>query len=160
MDFDVLDASAFYAGIPFASSQKHRTTPTVFDEICHIKSNYGGVDALIQVGRLIIMEPADDAIRKVRQKAKDSGELAELSVADISVIALCVEHSGRLITDDYAVSNIAKLLGITVIPIMSEGTRRLKQWTLYCPACKRDVRTGTRCNVCGSQIKRRPKYVG
>jgi len=31
--FKILDASAFYAGIPFASSEKSFTTTDIFDEI-------------------------------------------------------------------------------------------------------------------------------
>lgn len=160
MDSDVLDASAFYAGIPFASPDRHRTTPNVLDEVRHIKAGYGGVDTLIGVGRLTVMEPSSDAVHKTRQVAKDAGELGELSDADISVIALCVEHSGRLVTDDYAVSNVAKLLGINVVPVMTEGTRRLKRWTRYCPSCKRNMHSESKCGVCGGEARRRPKYVG
>ena len=160
MDFDVLDASAFYAGIPFSSSQKHHTTPEVHDEIRHIKSNYEAINVIIEVGRLVIMAPTKASIQKVKTVAKNAGELGEVSSADISVIALCVEKSGRLITDDFAVSNIAKLMGLQVIPVMTDGTRRRRHWERYCPSCNRKMRTETQCNVCGSAARRRPIFVG
>lgn len=154
----MLDASAFYAGIPFASSQKHNTTPDVHDEVRHIKANHGAIDTLIDIGRLVIMSPSRESVHKVKQTAKNSGELCELSPADVSVIALCVEHSGRLITDDYAVSNVAKLMGIDVVPVMTRGTRQLRRWIRYCPSCKQDMGVEHRCGVCGGNAKRRPTY--
>ncbi len=160
MGFDVLDASAFYAGIPFASSQKHHTTPQVFDEIRHIKAGYGGIEALLDVGRLIVMEPPRDMVLRVQQTVKKAGETGKLSDADISVIALCAEHSGSLVSDDYAVSNIAKIMGLRVVPVMSAGTRRLKQWIRYCPSCKRKLQSEARCSVCGGEARRYPKFVG
>ena len=40
MDFRILDASAFYAGVPFRSSEDCYTTSLVYDEIQHIKKNH------------------------------------------------------------------------------------------------------------------------
>lgn len=154
----MLDASAFYAGIPFASQQRHRTTTMVFDEVRHIKSGFGGCEALVEVGRLAIMNPTDESVKRVKKAARDAGELENLTEADVSVIALCTEAPGRLITDDYAVSNVAKLMGLGVVSVMTDGTARTKKWEHYCPSCKKPIKAASRCNVCGSSPRRRPKF--
>ena len=152
----MLDASAFYAGIPFASPRTYHTTPEVHDEIGHIGAGHGAVDALIAMGRLVITTPSEASLRRIRQVAREAGEGSELSDADLSVIALCAELAGRLITDDYAVSNVAKRAGLRVMPVMTGGTGRPRRWTRYCPACGRAAGTEDVCGVCGSAVRRRP----
>ena len=155
MGFDVLDASAFYAGVPVASPQTHHTTPEVYSEIRHIKARCGAIDALIDIGRLIVVAPSPRSVQRILRAARDAGEAAELSRADVSVIALCVQNSGRLITDDYAVSNVAQKMGIMTIPVMTKGRRRFRRWAKYCPACGRSAGTEAICGVCGNALKRR-----
>jgi hypothetical protein len=52
----VLDASAFYAGIPFLSSSKCYTTNLVLKEVIHIKKSYSALEFLIDAGNLEIIE--------------------------------------------------------------------------------------------------------
>ena len=117
MAFRVLDSSAFYAGIPFSSNEPSYTTSLVYDEIKHIKKNHDAVDILIETGRLTISNPESEFIEIVRNAANKSGDLHELSVEDVSVIALCLKLDAELITDDFAVSNVAKNLNIQVFPV-------------------------------------------
>jgi len=53
----ILDASAFYAGIPFGSSTQSYTTSLVFEEIKHIKKNHDALGILIETQRLCIKDP-------------------------------------------------------------------------------------------------------
>ncbi|MGI0011766.1 MAG: NOB1 family endonuclease, partial [Nitrosopumilaceae archaeon] len=121
MVFRILDASAFYAGIPFASSEKSFTTPSVFDEIKHIKRDHKAIEMLLETKRLEIITPQTEYIDKVLLKAKDTGDFQNLSTEDISVIALCLQLKAELITDDFAVSNLAKHLNLKVVPVMTKG---------------------------------------
>jgi len=121
--FRVLDSSAFYAGIPFGSNEPSYTTPLVYDEIKHIKKNHDAVDILIETGRLTISNPESEFIEIVRNAANKSGDLHELSVEDISIIALSLKLNAELITDDFAVSNVAKNLNIQVFPVMTDGIK-------------------------------------
>jgi len=99
--FRVLDSSAFYAGIPFGSNQPSYTTSLVYDEIKHIKKNHDAIDILIETKRLTISNPESEFIEIVRNAAKKSGDLHELSVEDISIIALSLKLIAELITDDF-----------------------------------------------------------
>ena len=111
MVFRVLDASAFYAGIPFRSNDECYTTTLVYDEIKHIKKNHDAIQILIETGRLKIMDPKKESIEKVVKISKDTGDHSQLSKEDISSISLCFELDGELVTDDFAISNVAKNLG-------------------------------------------------
>ena len=57
MDFRILDASAFYAGVPFRSSDDCYTTSLVYEEIKHIKKNHDALGTLLETNRLKIKEP-------------------------------------------------------------------------------------------------------
>ena len=103
MDFKILDASAFYAGIPFGSPVDFVTTSLVYDEIKHIKKNHDAIGVLFETGRLKIREPDSESTNFVKNKAQETGDLQQLSKEDISVLALCYELKGELISDDYAV---------------------------------------------------------
>ena len=125
MAFRVLDSSAFYAGIPFGSNEPSYTTSLVYDEIKHIKKNHDAVDILIETGRLTISNPESEFIEIVRNAANKSGDSYEISVEDISIIALCLKLDAELITDDFAVSNVAKNLNIQVFPVMTDGIKNI-----------------------------------
>ena len=48
----ILDATAFYAGIPFVSNDSFMTTSIVYEEIQHIKAKQGALEMLQQTNRL------------------------------------------------------------------------------------------------------------
>jgi UPF0271 protein len=151
----ILDATSFYAGIPFVLQEKYYTTPLIFEEIKHIKKHHGAVNALIELDRLELLEPGKQFIEKVIQKAKQIGDFSELSNGDISVIALSLQLSGEIITDDFAVSNVAKQLGIKTLPVMTRGISKILQRSLYCIACQKEFDSGKQCPICGTILKKR-----
>jgi UPF0271 protein len=153
--FRVLDSSAFYAGIPFGSNEPSYTTSSVYDEIKHIKKNHDAVDILIETGRLTISNPESEFIEIVRNAANKSGDLHELSVEDISIIALSLKLNAELITDDFAVSNVAKNLNIQVFPVMTDGIKNIVSWTYYCPGCNNNFSESIKCPKCGNTLKRK-----
>ena len=155
MAFRVLDSSAFYAGIPFGSNEPSYTTSLVYDEIKHIKKNHDAVDILIETGRLTISNPESEFIEIVRNTANESGDLHELSVEDISIIALSLKLGAELITDDFAVSNVAKNLNIQVFPVMTDGIKNIVSWTYYCPGCNNNFSESVKCPKCGNTLKRK-----
>ena len=154
MAFRILDATSFYAGIPFSSQDESFTTPLVFEEIKHIKSNQGVLRTLVELKRLKILEPEEDFIDIVMKKSKQTGDLRELSEGDISVIALCLQLKGDLVTDDYAVSNVAKHFNLKVIPVMTSGVTRVLQSDYACPACEKIFYEGSDCPICGTKLKK------
>ena len=136
MGFRILDASAFYAGVPFRSSDDCYTTSLVYDEIKHIKKNHDALGTLLETNRLKIREPNSESTKSAIKASKDTGDFPQLSKQDMSVIALCIETKGEIITDDFAISNVAKNLELKIAPIMTKGIKDVGKWVHYCPGCK------------------------
>ena len=155
MDFRILDASAFYAGVPFRSSDVWYTTTLVFDEIKHIKKNHDALGTLLETNRLKIREPDVESTKTAIRAAKNTGDFPQLSKQDISIIALCIKNKGDIITDDFAISNVAKNLGLKITPIMTRGIKDVGKWVHYCPGCRTNHTSGTECPACGTPLKRK-----
>jgi len=155
LDFRILDASAFYAGIPFRSSSVYHTTSLVYDEIRHIKKNHGALEILLETKRLKIREPDKESTKVAVKAAKDTGDFPQLSKQDISIIALCIEMSGEIISDDFAISNVVKNLGLKISPIMTQGIKDVGKWIHYCPGCKTNHTNVKECPICGTPLKRK-----
>ena len=155
MDSKILDASAFYAGVPFRSSSDCYTTSLVYDEIKHIKKNHDALGTLLETNRLKIREPDNQSTSTATKAAKDTGDFQQLSKQDISIIALCIEMNGEIISDDFAISNVAKNLGLKISPIMTTGIKDVGKWVHYCPGCRTNHSSGKECPMCGTPLKRK-----
>jgi endoribonuclease Nob1 len=139
----VLDASAFYTGIPFLSSARCYTTTLVFEEIRHIKKSYCALEALVDAGNLKVME---------------TGDYFKLSSADLSVLALALHLNLTLISDDYAVGNVATLLNIPIKSIGTKGISKVRRWVTFCRACGKAYEPNIiECALCGNKLRRRFK---
>jgi len=126
--FRVLDSSAFYAGIPFSSNEPSYITSLIYNEIEHIKKDHDAVQILIETKRLMVCDPEHRFIITVNDAAKKSGDFPNLSHEDISVISLSLQLEAELVTDDFAISNVAKNLSVKVIPIMTSGIKNVIIW--------------------------------
>ena len=123
----ILDATAFYAGIPFVSNDSFMTTSIVYEEIQHIKAKQGALEMLQQTNRLQIRDPSEKNIDIVKDASIKTGDNATISKQDMSIIALALENDCELITDDFAVTNVAKQLKIKTTPL--DGSSDLKPKT-------------------------------
>jgi len=155
LDFRILDASAFYAGVPFRSSTDCYTTSLVYDEIKHIKKNHDALGTLLETNRLKIREPDSESTKAATDAAKDTGDYPQLSKQDLSVIALGIELEGEIISDDFAISNVARNLGLKISPIMTQGIKDVGKWVHYCPGCRTNHSTGKECPICATPLKRK-----
>ena len=79
-------------------------------------------------------------------------DLPNLSKEDVSVLALCIQIDGELVTDDYTVSNVAKHLELKVTPIMTKGISKILDSVYFCPACNK-VQKNVRLSHMWKQIK-------
>ena len=150
-----MDATAFYAGIPFVSNDCFITTSMVYEEIRHIKTKQGALEMLQQTNRLQIRDPDKKFTSVVKNTADKTGDSTTLSKQDISIIALALENKIELITDDFAVTNVAKQLKIQTLSIMTQGISTIGKWISYCSMCGKEFSKEKECPICGSKLNRK-----
>lgn len=159
----VLDATAFYAGIPLSSSassfSRYYTTTAILNEVRHIKQGIEAIDLLVEMGKLIVLDPDREHVDEARSYAKEVGE-HDLSDADISLIALALmlgsSYEVTIVTDDYGIVNVAKTIGLSVSHTMSKGIRHVGTWVRYCRVCRITYSDESRvCRVCGNELRHR-----
>ena len=156
----VLDAGAFYAGTTFLSSNEQMyTTSAVLDEVRHIKNQFYALEALRDSGRLVIQDPEPNQIEIVLRAAAKTGDRSSMSEADVSILALALKLSKPLVTDDYAVANVAAVLNIEVMPAtFGKEIRETRRWIYYCSGCSKSFNSGEKeCPLCGNKLKRKFK---
>jgi UPF0271 protein len=156
-----LDAGAFYTGFVFLSSAyEYWTTQAVFDEVKHIKRSHGAIEALLESNSLQILNSDRKNIDRVVAAARRTGDYQKLSEADISIIALALQLEIVLITNDYAVANVASTLKIPVRSVASKGITHTRRWIAYCNACGRAFGPNAKeCRLCGNRLRRKYKLI-
>lgn len=146
----VLDSGAFISG--YDPNGPTATVPSVRNEL-EDSSRYR-YDAMEGSG-MRIQIPAEDSRETVRRAARESGDLDELSETDIYLVAAALELDGVLVTDDYAMQNVAERLGIDVDVISQEGISEERDWMYQCEGCGRVFEENQKCPVCGSETSRK-----
>lgn len=59
--------------------------------------------------RIQIFSASNESIEKVRSAAERTGDIDRLSPTDSQVLALALELSAPLISDDYSIQNVSKV---------------------------------------------------
>lgn len=152
-----LDATAFYQGFHSHSVNTCITTRLVYEEICHIQNKLATLQALILNNRLMIFEPKIRTIRLVQSAAKQAGE-SRLTEADVSILALAKDYNARLVTDDFAICNLAKTMSIAILNLGTKGIGDIRKWIKYCSSCGRGYSAiKSVCPRCGNKLRARYK---
>ena len=176
----VIDTSGFIAQVEFRDGTTV-TVPAVVDEIMDSTSRLR-FDLLKDAG--LRVEHPDGACReKVRSAAISTGDASVLSVTDLDILAKALELKSSfgviLVTDDYAIQNVAANLGIEYKTAATPGIRKKVLWELKCTGCGNVVesgkamksgkavvsgktmksgnvvKSGIECPICGSGVRRR-----
>ncbi|WP_297512683.1 PIN domain-containing protein, partial [Thermococcus sp.] len=106
-----------------------------------------------------VLVPSKESVEVVMEAARKTGELNELSEADIEVLALAYELKATLLTDDYNLQNIAKTLGIP-FKTLKRGIKRVIRWNYVCIGCGKrfsEMPPEGVCPDCGSPVRLIPK---
>ena len=154
----VLDSTAFYAGIPYQGSGRYFTTYLVLQEVKHHSVGSSLIHTRVQV-----TEPSPESLTRVKTTASKTGDLGALSQTDMSLLALAldlstVEGGVSLVSDDFAVRNVAEVLSIPLAQTsMKGGEWKNITWKIYCRGCGREYTNPklTVCPVCGTQLARK-----
>jgi UPF0271 protein len=130
------------------------TTPSVCDELIDIRSK-GKFEKLCAEG-LHIVSPDAQSKERVTSAAKKTRDSCVISDTDLDLLALALDLDGVLHTDDFAIQNVAGVLGVQTIPINQRKAKRV-HWKYRCSGCGRYFDHDGECLICGSVIKRKLK---
>ena len=73
-----------------------------------------------------------------------------------TVVAAAFELDATLVTDDYAMQNVAEKLEVAVELIAREGISEQRNWLFQCAGCGREFdENHDRCPICGSDLTRK-----
>lgn len=157
----VLDTSAVIAGfVPGITEVRQVTVQEVLDEAKDLCSKLELVTA-VDAGKISVLDPSKKALEEVRKKAGQTGD--RVSNTDVKLLALSLDmlragDEPELVTDDYAVQNLASIFNIPFRRVVMPGITEVFTWQMFCPACGRTYSMAlTKCEVCGSGLIRRPK---
>ena len=152
----VIDTSGFISQVDFRDGRTV-TVPSVVDEIMDSTSRLR-FDLLKDAG-LRVELPDGTCREKVRSAAISTGDASVLSVTDLDILAKALELKNGfgviLVTDDYAIQNVAANLGIEYKTAAKSGIRKKVVWELKCTGCGNAIKSGIECPICGSVVRRR-----
>lgn len=157
----VLDSSGIIGGF-ISTDIPNYTISQVIREIKDLKSQLTLEDALDK-HYITIKEPENEDIKKIDEIIKNSGDSMRLSDVDKNVIALALHLENRgfnptVITDDYSMQNVLKLMEIPFRSVITRGIDDVVGWVKFCKGCRKMYPSDypeTDCEICGSPIKRK-----
>jgi len=147
----VLDASAFIH--EYHTDEPMATIPQVREEL-EDESGYR-FDALEGSGMHLHI-PDPETVERIERAARETGDLGELSRTDVRLVAAAFELDGTLVTDDYAMQNVADRVDVSTEVIARDGIDERRDWQFQCQGCGRVFdEQRDRCEVCGSDLARK-----
>jgi UPF0271 protein len=154
----ILDASAFIGGFEPINSFNF-TVSEITEEIKDLKSKMILNDG-IEDSKIFIKEVNPKYYEKLEKIILKSGDNLRLSTADKKLLALSLEfleldHDLVVVTDDYSIQNVLKILKIPFDSVLTEGITEVYNWKKVCEGCKKEFSDDylfKDCEVCGSKI--------
>ncbi len=152
----ILDSTAIRSGMQVSGSEgvEWYTTPSVLEEIR--KGKVAENLELLAGISITVKRPGLDSLDSVRKIAEKTGDVGRLSPTDVKILALALELGGTILTDDYSIQNVAKVLGVEYMAGTEKGISEVYEWTWRCRGCGRyfdDKPAGLECSVCGSEVR-------
>ena len=147
----VLDSSAFIN--EYHTDEQIASIPLVREEL-EGEASFR-FDALEGAGMHLHI-PEQNTVERIERAARETGDLAELSETDIRLVAAAFELDSPLVTDDYAMQNVAEKLDVRVEVIARDGITEQREWRFQCQGCGRTFdENHDRCPICGSSLSRK-----
>ena len=144
----ILDTSALFAMQDLPPEPV--TTPGVISEL----RKYDDPRLRYWEDRLIVSEPSSASMERVERAAADTGDDARLSPVDMEVLALAMDQSGVILTDDYSIQNLARVLGLDYRAVGFKGIKEVVTWKYRCRGCGRTFdKNMPDCPICGSALR-------
>ncbi len=141
----VLDTSALIAGLKFPPEEV-LIPMSVLNEL-KLKSS--------EISLYRVVEADKKIVEKVKEASKKTGDYDVLSQTDFEVLALGYQENATIVTDDYAIQNVASYLKIKFISAGISEIKEQRKWKWRCTGCGRYYRKYYKeCPVCGSPLRR------
>ncbi|HEX2021425.1 MAG TPA: nucleic acid-binding protein [Candidatus Thermoplasmatota archaeon] len=149
----VLDTSALMAGRPWGPGEATLVPEAVLAELRPGGRDRRHLDNLLAAGARLV-GAAEPARARVRDAAKVGGETARLSAVDVEVLAVALEHDAEVVTDDHTLANVARRLGLSTRPVLTQGVTEEYRFVPRCTGCRRVLDApAEECPVCGSPVR-------
>ena len=137
MKVHVIDSSAIFQRKAVYANMV--TVPEVAAEILDDASAL-----YFSVKNLRVEEASRESIEEVVEVAKKTGDIHKLSKTDIRVLAKALDEMKKgnevvLVTDDYAIQNVAMKLGIKFEGIIQSQISKEFKWVKVCQGCGRKI---------------------
>jgi len=156
----ILDTRAFVVGALPPEVRELYITDGVLEEASRVARTMNRAVAHMEEGRVRSVAVDEEALRLVRKRATEIGELGKLSKADLEIAAAAVAFSGSgkkatVLTDDYALQNLLSSMNVSYRPVTHKGIAREVVYLHRCSACgKLYGRPLKKCPDCGSNVVR------
>jgi len=152
----VLDSSALFYGKDLPSDYECVVTPGVVQEL--IRHGMGERLNLLLDTKLKELSPSILSVRAVRDAASKTGDIRRLSETDIEILALAYEMKYELVTDDYSIQNLAKVIGVRTLGMEQSGIHEVFEWQAKCSGCGKLFAAHVEiCDICGSATRTKRK---
>jgi len=147
----VLDASAFVHD--YTTDDETASIPAVAEELTGETAYRFEAE---EGAGMRVHVPADETVARVRRAAAETGDDGALSRTDRRLVAAALELGAVLVTDDYAVQNVAAQMDVETEVIARDGIDERRDWRFQCRGCGREFdENKDRCPVCGSDLTRK-----
>lgn len=153
MKFYIADTSVFL--FKMKPPEMCITTPSV---VAEVKDSSSSMFLELSCSEEINIEvPKEKMLEQIKKVAEQSGDLEQLSTADVDVLAKALEYKplSIILTDDYRIQNVARILEIPVQPLQQKPIKQTYKWINVCTGCGQTSERGGICQVCGAPIRRR-----
>jgi UPF0271 protein len=157
----VPDTSALIAGFtPNLEDKKQYIVPKVLEEARSMPLKLK-LETAMSSGQVKMQKPSQEFVEDIKKEAERTHD--HVSPADVQILALAKElkekgEDPEIVTDDYAIQNLAELLEIRYSQVAKPGISEVYEWEKKCLACGRTYTEDIeKCKICGSKLIRKPK---
>ncbi len=155
----VLDTSVLYYGKDFPEGFECVVTPGVIRELD--KEGMGERLELLLASKIRVLSASKRSLERVGKEAERTGDSERLSETDKELLALSLDLGYELLSDDYSIQNIARVLGVPCRGMDQRGIQQVFEWEARCIGCGKAFQADTKvCDVCGSRTRIRRKRRG
>lgn len=148
----VLDSSVLYYGKDLPPDYECAITPGVVRELD--EHGMGERLELLMGTKVRVLSPSILSVKTVREAAAKTGDSRRLSETDVEVLALAYELGFELVTDDYSIQNLARVLGVRYRGMDQAGIKGVFEWQARCTGCGKVFAADVKiCDICGSATR-------